>query len=73
MPSPLITLAADKLARDAKQLLDQLAAGTWKPAQELRASLDRYSELRGIDLVTSTSDSLTDDDSIPPTQRDGES
>jgi len=46
-PANTITiLAADLLATRAGQLLDQIACGTWAPAQKLREAIQTYSEVR---------------------------
>ncbi len=42
----IVILSADILATRAGELLDQLACGSWAPAQKLREALACYSECR---------------------------
>lgn len=42
----LALLAGDVLATRAKALIDQFAAGDWKPLADLKAAVSTYSEVR---------------------------
>ena len=49
----LVILAGDLLAQAARQLLEQLACGSWETAERLRQSLDTYEHVRIGDEITS--------------------
>lgn len=66
-------LAADILATRATQLLEQLAAGSWAPAERLRDALATYSEVRlgttmaeGADVVLRAIDEKAPDTKRSP-------
>lgn len=52
----LVILAGDLVASAARNLLDQLACGTWEPAARLRQALDAYECARTGDEITNAQD-----------------
>ena len=66
-------LAADLLARRAKELIEVLAFGGWEPAVRLRDALQCYEEVRCGNAVIEASDpqamSIADWTPAPITQR----
>ncbi len=70
--STILVLSSDILATRAGELLDQLACGSWAPAQKLREALQCYSEVRLGSAVKDASDdpqTLNDPGPAPITQR----
>ncbi len=50
----LQVLSADMVYLRAKELLTQLACGSWPPAEKLRAACEAYEEIRCINVVKAT-------------------
>ena len=79
-PSPpansLDVLAADLLAQAARNLLEQVAFGTWEPGIKLRDALQTYSEVRAGNAIKDAADpqsmTVEDWDEPAPTTRPSE-
>ena len=66
----IVVLSADILATRAGELLEQLACGSWAPAQKLRDALQCYSEVRlGVAVTDASDPQRMNCEKAPVTQR----
>lgn len=67
----LVTLAGDLLAQRARELLEQVAFGSWAPGIKLRDALATYAEVRTGNIVKGAVSPLLADcaDPAPETRR----